>query len=202
MNAFQKTLLKVTRIILWHWNVHCETEWIYIHGKMKGSVFFELAVKSQIRWGFLLSVCTKTPILLPTWKWIVHAEVMFTLWEFCIGKFQDGRQTAGQLESALRVNKTSEKAFEPRTSLGYCILANCHSLNWFSCCSSSQEPEDYWHYLPWLSVWTNFTILVHALKHLQLPPNLVCEYSTLVSSAFVAQVRLSLSRSELEGVWN
>ena len=31
--------------------------------------------------------------------------------------------TAGQLESVLRVNKASAKAFEPRTSLGYCILA-------------------------------------------------------------------------------
>ena len=32
-------------------------------------------------------------------------------------------KTTGQLESALRVNKASAKAFEPRTSLGYYILA-------------------------------------------------------------------------------
>ena len=30
--------------------------------------------------------------------------------------------TAGQLESALRVNKASAKAFEPTTSRTYCIL--------------------------------------------------------------------------------
>ena len=75
VNVFQKTskiLLKVTRIILWHRNVHCETEWIYIHGKMKGSVSFELAVKLKIRWGFLLCrlesvnlTYTELPVITP-----------------------------------------------------------------------------------------------------------------------------------------
>ena len=75
VNVFQKTskiLLKVTRIILWHRNVYCETEWIYIHGKMKGSVSFELAVKLKIRWGFLLCrlesvnlTYTELPVITP-----------------------------------------------------------------------------------------------------------------------------------------
>ena len=32
-------------------------------------------------------------------------------------------KTAGQLQSTLRVNKASAKAFEPRTRWSYCILA-------------------------------------------------------------------------------
>ena len=40
------------------------------------------------------TVCMKTPTLLPTQKWITHAEVTFTLWGFCTGKFQHGRQNS------------------------------------------------------------------------------------------------------------
>ena len=51
----------------------------------------------------VLSVCTKTPILLPTRKWITD-------------------KTAGKLETVLRVNKASAKVFEPRTSWNNYIL--------------------------------------------------------------------------------
>ena len=48
---------------------------------------------------------------------LAHAEVTFTLWGFCTGKFQHvADKTAGKLETALRVNKASAKVFEPRTS--------------------------------------------------------------------------------------
>ena len=36
-----KILLEVAEIILLHRNARCETEWIYIHGKMIGSVLLE-----------------------------------------------------------------------------------------------------------------------------------------------------------------
>ena len=47
---------------------------------------------------------------------LAHAEVTFTLWGFCTGNFNMADKTAGKLETALRVNKASAKAFEPKTS--------------------------------------------------------------------------------------
>ena len=45
-----KILLEVTGIILWHRNTCCETEWIYIQDKMKGSIFFDLVWKQWRTW--------------------------------------------------------------------------------------------------------------------------------------------------------
>ena len=46
----------------------------------------------------------------------MHVQVKYTLWGFGTGKFQHRRQTAGQLQSMLRVNKASAKVFEPRAT--------------------------------------------------------------------------------------
>ena len=80
-------------------------------------------------------------------------------------------RTAGQLESALHVNKASAKAFELRTSWSNRVLG---SLNWFPRSHLSQELKDYWHYmyLPWLSVWANFTIFRTRTKAPAITPKL------------------------------
>ena len=43
--------------------------------------------------------------------------------DFVQANFNMADKTAGQLQSTLSVNKASTKAFEPRTTGSYCILA-------------------------------------------------------------------------------
>ena len=57
-----------------------------------------------------------------------------------------------------------------------------------------------WHYLPWSSVWANFTILEYALNHLQKSPSLVHVSSTIASSMYV-QVWLALQIGMYETFW-
>lgn len=45
-------------------------------------------------------------------KQITHPEVTFTLWDFCMGKFNMADETAGRFESKLCVYRASTKAFD------------------------------------------------------------------------------------------
>ena len=66
-----------------------------------------------------IPVCMKTvpPILLPGWKWIMHLEVMFTLWGFCIGKFQDGRQYSWSTRVSTMCQQGQCKGFRTKSYL-------------------------------------------------------------------------------------
>ena len=73
---------------------------------------------------------------------------------FCTGKFQDGRQQLVNSSRRYVSTKPMRRLLNQELVEVVVILLNCHSLNWFSCCSSSQTLEDYCHYLPWSSVAT------------------------------------------------
>ena len=68
----------------------------------------------RTRNGFYLPT-TLTPAV--TWK------LRLNYGDFVQANSKIADNTAGQLESALRINKASAKAFEPRVTWSYCILA-------------------------------------------------------------------------------
>ena len=79
--------------------------------------------KVRLLFELLLAICTaniqsawRGRILLTARKWIMHLEVMFTLWGFCTGKFQRGGQNSWSTQVHVGVSKASVKAFEPRIS--------------------------------------------------------------------------------------
>ena len=70
----------------------------------------------------LLTVRTKTPNSLAHAKWITHVKLCLHYGDFVQANFNMADKTADQLQSMLRVNKASAKAFEPRTTWSYIVF--------------------------------------------------------------------------------
>ena len=61
-------------------------------------------------------------ILLTAWKWTMHPEVTFTLWEFCTGGFQHGGQDSWWTEVDATSKRCRCDGFLTRAAVGKTVL--------------------------------------------------------------------------------